>query len=63
MKKIGIIIKKVILSFIILYTYNLIAVSFNMIIPINVFTVSILSLLDAPGLFLMVIIYKLFYWG
>ena len=62
MKKISYILKKLIFSFILLYTYNLIAVSFNYVIPINVFTLGLLLLLDAPGLILMVIILKLFYW-
>jgi len=63
MKKVSFVLKKIILSFILLYTYNLIAVSFNLIIPINIFTIIILSFLDAPGLILLVIIHKLFYWG
>ena len=63
MKKCIYYIKKLILSFFVLYTYNLIAVSFNMIIPINIYTLSIISFLDAPGLVLLVIILKLFYMG
>ena len=62
MKKVTYILKKIIFSFILLYTYNLIAVSFNLVIPINMFTIGILSILDAPGLILMVIILKFFYW-
>lgn len=63
MKKVAYFIKKITLAFIILYTYNLIAISFNMIIPINFFTIILLTFLDAPGLMLLVIILKLFYWG
>ena len=63
MKMIEKIIKKTILSFFLLYTYNLIAVSFNMMIPINIYTLSILTILDAPGLVLLVIVLKLFYMG
>lgn len=62
MKKVANIIKKIFFSFLLLYTYNLIAVSFNLVIPINMFTIGILSILDAPGLILMVIILKFFYW-
>ena len=62
MKKVANIIKKIFFSFLLLYTYNLIAVSFNLVIPINIFTIGILSILDAPGLILMVIILKFFYW-
>ncbi len=49
------IISNIIKSFFVLYFYNQIAVNFNMIIPINYATVFILSLLDIPGLFLLVI--------
>ena len=63
MKKISKILKKIIFSFLLLYTYNLVAVSFNLIIPINIFTIGILSFLDAPGLILMVVVLKFFYWG
>jgi len=63
MKKVERIIRKIIFSFIFLYSYNLIAVSFNLIIPINIYTITILTVLDVPGLLLLVIIFKLFYWG
>jgi pro-sigmaK processing inhibitor BofA len=60
MKKIA---KKIIFSFLLLYTYNLIAVTYSLMIPINYITVGIITLLDTPGLFLLVLIFKLFYWG
>ena len=63
MKKIFKIIKKILFSFFILYTYNMIAVSFNLIIPINIFTIIFITILDIPGLLLLVIILKLFFWG
>ena len=63
MKKMLKILKRIILSFVILYSYNMIAVSYNLVIPINYITVFILTILDGPGLILMVAIYKLFYWG
>lgn len=62
MKKVSYILKKIIFAFLLIYTYNLFAVSFNLVIPINIFTIIILSFLDAPGLILLVIILKLFYW-
>ncbi len=62
MKKVYSIIKKIILGFLILYTYNLIASSYNMIIPINYYTLLVVSLLDGPGLILLVTILKIFYW-
>lgn len=53
--------KKITLAFVILYTYNLIGESINLIIPINFITIFIVTLLDFPGLFLLVIMLKLFY--
>ena len=41
--------KNVILSSFILYGYNLIAANFNMMIPINLYTVLFISMLGAPG--------------
>lgn len=58
MKKVFEILKKVVLSFVILYSYNLIAVNFNMIIPINLFTVLIVAILGAPAL-LALILFKI----
>ncbi len=63
MKKVFKIFKRIILSFVILYSYNMVAVSYNLVIPINYITIFILTMLDGPGLILMVMIYKLFYWG
>ena len=50
MKYIVAFIKKFILSAFILYGYNLIAVNFNMIIPINFLTIGFVALLVAPAL-------------
>ena len=40
----------------ILYGYNLIATRFNLVIPINVFTVGSVSLLGFPMLFVLVLL-------
>ena len=61
MKKVMKLIKKIVFAFLILYTYNLIAVSYNLMIPINYYTLGIISFFDAPGLILLVTILKLFY--
>ena len=53
--------KKITLAFVMLYTYNLIGESINLIIAINFITIFIITLLDFPGLFLLVIMLKLFY--
>ena len=63
MKKLVIILRKSIFAILILYTYNTIAVSYNLLIPINMVTLVIVSFLDIPGLFMLGIILKLLYWG
>ena len=59
MKKILGIIKKVLLSYVVLYGYNLIAVNFHLVLPINIFTISIITVLGLPSL-LALIFFKLF---
>lgn len=56
MKKIWQLLKKIIISIFILYGYNLIAERFNLVIPINVFTVGSISLLGFPMLFVLVLL-------
>ena len=55
-KKIWQCFKRIIISMFILYGYNLIATSFNLVIPINVFTVGSVSLLGFPMLFVLVLL-------
>ena len=57
LKKIFKIIRKVVLSFLLLYAYNVFAVSYNMIIPINYFTLGMLFLFDIPGLLSLICIF------
>ena len=47
--------KKIILSFVILYTYNLIAVNFNMVIPINIVTIGLITFLGTPSLLALIL--------
>lgn len=54
MKKIFAIIKKIIISAFFIYSYNLIAVKFNMIIPINIITISLVSLFGMPAMFFLI---------
>ncbi len=42
--------KKILFSGFLLYGYNLFAYQFNVIIPINIITLSIVSIFGAPGL-------------
>lgn len=55
-KKIFKFIKKIILSIFLLYGYNFIAQSIGIIIPINIYTVLLLSLLGIPSLFALIFI-------
>lgn len=55
------ILKKIIFGFIILYGYNLIAVSFNMTIPINIITIVIVSILGAPALLALMMLLLVVY--
>ena len=53
------IIKKIVISIIILYGYNIITQPFNLNIPINIFTIGILFLFDTTGFLGLVIFYIL----
>lgn len=55
MKKIIYLIKNVILSSFILYGYNLIAVNFNMVIPINLITILFIAILGTPALVALIL--------
>lgn len=55
MKKIIQVVKRVVVSGFLLYGYNLIAVNFNMILPINVITLFSIAFLGAPALFALVL--------
>lgn len=56
LKKIFKFIKKIILSIFVLYGYNLISQSLGMIVPINIYTVLLLSILGIPALFALIFI-------
>ncbi|MDO4995643.1 MAG: pro-sigmaK processing inhibitor BofA family protein [Bacilli bacterium] len=49
--------KRIVLSFVLLYTYNLLAIYVNLIIPINIITVALVTFLGIPG-FIVLVIYK-----
>lgn len=55
MKKIIKILKRILFSGFLLYGYNLFSYRFNLIIPINFFSLSIVSLFGAPGLFALAV--------
>ena len=54
-------VKKIIFSSFLLYGYNLLAVSFGIIIPINIVTVFLLVVLGYPSLFSLILIQVLIY--
>ena len=49
--------KKIVLSFGILYAYNLLMTNFNLPIPINIYTLSITTILGIPGFIGLIIFY------
>lgn len=55
MKKIVNFIRNIVVSAFILYGYNLIAVNFNMIIPINFITIFFVAILGGPALFALIL--------
>lgn len=55
-KKIYELIKKIVISAFILYGYNLIAAPINLIIPINIITISVLTIFGIPSLLLLILI-------
>ncbi|MBQ3468911.1 MAG: pro-sigmaK processing inhibitor BofA family protein [Bacilli bacterium] len=49
------VVKRAVISGFLLYGYNLIAVNFNMIIPINIFTVLGVTFLGAPAIVALIL--------
>ena len=56
MKNIFKLIKKVIMSFCLLYTFNLITSKAVFFIPINLYSIILITLIDFPGIILLVIL-------
>ncbi len=59
MKKVFEYIKRFILGAFVLYGYNIIAANFNLVIPINFFTIGLIAFLGTPSI-LALIILKMF---
>lgn len=55
MKKFLKLIRNIILGSFILYGYNLIAVNFNLVIPINYITIIFVGILGAPALIALIL--------
>lgn len=50
------IIKKIIISSFLLYGYNLLVQPIGLIIPINIFTIGVISILGIPSLLCLIVI-------
>jgi len=61
LKKIYILLKKVVISAFLLYGYNLIASPLNLIIPINIVTVTLLTVFGFPALFSLIVVFIIFF--
>lgn len=53
------IIKRVTMSIIFLFSFNIISNKFNLTIPINIYTIGILSFFDTPGFIGIILFYIL----
>lgn len=59
MKYIIKVIKKISVSFGLLYGYNMLMQSFNIPLPFNIFTIVIISLLGIPGFISLIVFYMI----
>ncbi len=51
------IVKKIVFAFLVLYGLNLLINSFNIVIPINLFSVTTITCLGIPGLISLIIMF------
>lgn len=56
LKKIFTILKKIVMAVFLLYGYNLLAAPLNFIIPINIITVVLVSILGVPALLSLILV-------
>lgn len=63
MKKIVSLLKRILFSFVVLYGFNTIGSNFSMIIPINLITLSLVTLLGFPALLSLVLFLVIAFWG
>lgn len=59
LKKIFLIVRKIVFSFFLLYGLNLMLNNIDVFIPINIISLLIVSILDIPGLILLIILFFL----
>lgn len=53
--------KRIVFSAFIIYSFNIIAVKFNIVIPINLFTIGFVSILDIPGMTILVLSFAMIF--
>ena len=63
MNKIIILVKRIIFSTFLIYGYNMIAVNFQLVVPINAITISLVTFLGASGLLALVLFKLIIMWG
>ena len=56
-KKLFSLIKKIVFSVFLIYGFNLIAQPLNLIIPINIITVGLITILGVPALLSLILVY------
>lgn len=61
LKKIFVLIKRIIVSAFLLYGYNLIVAPLNLMIPINIITLTLLTIFGIPALLSLIIILVLIF--
>lgn len=61
MKKIWSFLKKIMMSIFILYGYNMVAVTYGSIIPMNIITIGSITALGFPALFSLILIQKIIF--
>lgn len=49
-------VKNIILSFVLLYTLNILLININIFVPINIFTISISTLLGPSGVISLIVL-------
>lgn len=54
-------VKRISLVFLILYSYNMIAIEFNLIIPINIITILLVGFIGLPALFALIFLFIFLY--
>ena len=54
-KRIFVVLKKIVLSILFIYTYNKLTLPLDIVIPINVFSVSLVSLFGIPSIIMLIL--------